>query len=65
MFALVDPNGGQPDGPAAVKMLQEYLVKVPPRIRSPAGRARSVERVRELQEYLRALGAESADFSTL
>ena len=65
MFALVDPNGGQPDGPAAVKMLQEYLVKVPPRIRSPAGRARSVERVRELQEYLKALGAESADFSTL
>ena len=46
-------------------MLQQYLVKVPPRILSPAGRARSAERVRELQDYLKSLGAESADFSTL
>lgn len=65
VFGLVDPNGGQPDGPAAVKMLQEYLVTVPPRILSPAGRARSAERVRQLQDYLGSLGAESADFSTL
>lgn len=65
IFGLVDPNGGQPDGPAAVKMLQQYLVKVPPRILSPAGRARSAERVRELQDYLKSLGAESAGFSTL
>jgi len=65
IFGLVDPNGGQPDGPAAVKMLQEYLGTVPPRILSPAGRARSAERVRQLQDYLKSLGAESADFSTL
>jgi hypothetical protein len=65
IFALVDPNGGQPDGPAAVKMLQEYLVKVPPRILSPAGRARSAQRVQELRDYLKALGAESADFGAL
>ena len=65
IFGLVDPNGGQPDGPAAVKMLQEYLIKVPPRILSPAGRARSAERVRELQGYLKSLGAESADFGAL
>ncbi len=65
IFGLVDPHGGLPDGPAAVKMLREYLVTVPPRILSPAGRARSAERVRQLQEYLKSLSAESADFSTL
>jgi uncharacterized protein len=65
IFALVDPNGGKPDGPEAVRMLQEYLAKVPPRILSPAGRARSEERVRELQRYLAELRAESAAFRTL
>ena len=65
IFGLVDPNGGQPDGPAAVKMLQEYLVTVPPRILSPAGRAASAERVRQLQDYLKSLGTESGDLSTL
>jgi HD superfamily phosphodiesterase len=65
IFALVEPNGGKPDGPEAVRMLQEYLAKVPPRILSPAGRARSAERVRELQRYLAELSAESADYRTL
>ena len=65
IFGLVDPGGAQPDGPAAVKMLQQYLVAVPARILSPAGRARRAERVRQLQDYLTSLGAESADFGTL
>lgn len=65
IFGLVDPNGGQPDGPAAVKMLQDYLAKVPARIRSPAGQARSKPRVRELQRYLRELAGESADYQAL
>jgi uncharacterized protein len=65
IFGLVDPNGGKPDGPEAVRMLQDYLSKVPPRILSPAGKARSQERVGELQRYLAELSAESADFRTL
>jgi len=65
IFALVDPNGGQPDGPEAAKMLQDYLAKVPPRILSPAGQVRSRARVGELQRYLRELAAESADYRAL
>ena len=45
VMALVDPNGGLPDGPAAVQMLEENLAKVPSRVLSPAGREyRSFER---------------------
>jgi hypothetical protein len=65
IFALVDPNGGQPDGPAAAKMLQDYLAQVPPRILSPAGRARAPERIRELQAFLQQLGAESGGLHSL
>jgi HD superfamily phosphodiesterase len=65
IFALVDPNGGQPDGPAAVKMLQRNLAQVPPRIISKAGRAQSEVRVRELEQFLRELAAESTQFGTL
>ena len=65
IFGLVDPDGGKPDGPAAVRMLQDYLSKVPPRVLSPAGQARCAERVRELKGYLTELGAESADYRAL
>jgi hypothetical protein len=65
VFALVDPNGGSPDGPDAVRMLQGYLAKVPPRIISPAGRARRTGRVRELERFLRELGAESQAYRAL
>ena len=65
IFALVDPNGGQPDGPAALKMLQDNLKSVPPGITSSAGKKRSVARVRELNEYLLNLGSETAGFRTL
>jgi HD superfamily phosphodiesterase len=65
IFGLVDPQGGAPDGPRAVKMLQENLAKVPPRVLSPAGRARLPERTHELQEFLKSLSAESGDFHTL
>ncbi|HEY3786012.1 MAG TPA: hypothetical protein VGL55_12080 [Steroidobacteraceae bacterium] len=63
--ALVDPSGGNPDGPAAVKVLQDYLREVPPRILSKAGQARRTVRVQELREFLRELAPESADFRTL
>ena len=65
IFSLVDPNGGEPDGPHAVKMLQENLAKVPPRVISGAGRARLPARTRELQQFLRDLGAQSQQFRTL
>jgi len=65
IFGLVDPNGGNPDGPAAVKRLENYLAKVPPRVISTAGKARVAQRVRELEEFLRALRAESADTRSL
>jgi len=65
IFALVDPNGGAPDGPAAVKMLHDYLERVPPGILSKAGRAYSVVRIRELQQYLRELSGETDGFATL
>jgi HD superfamily phosphodiesterase len=65
IFGLVDPNGGSPDGPAAVKRLENYLVKVPPRVISSAGKARVADRVRELEQFLRALRAESADIRAL
>jgi uncharacterized protein len=64
-FALVDPNGGDPDGPAALKLLQQYLVEVPPGIVSKSGQAEGVRRVGELREFLRELGAETAAFKTL
>ena len=65
VFGLVDPNGGSPDGPAVVKRLESTLTAVPPRIVSKAGKARTPQRVRELEEFLRDLRAESADFRTL
>jgi uncharacterized protein len=65
IFALVDANGGSPDGPAAVKMLQKNLAEVPPRIISKAGQALAVGRTRELGEFLRQLGAQTESFRTL
>lgn len=65
VFGLVDPNGGSPDGPTVVQRLEHSLTAVPPRIVSKAGKARAPQRVRELEQFLRDLRAESADFRTL
>jgi uncharacterized protein len=65
VFGLVDPNGGTPDGPTVVKRLEMSLTTVPPRIVSRAGKARAQQRVRELEQFLRDLRAESADLKTL
>jgi HD superfamily phosphodiesterase len=64
-FGLVDPKGGTPDGPSAVKDLEHSLQEVPPRIVSKAGKALAPQRVRELEEFLRQLRSESADFKSL
>ena len=65
IFGLVDPNGGAPDGPTVVKRLEANLERVPPRIVSKAGKAKGVERTRELEQFLRSLRGQSADYRTL
>jgi uncharacterized protein len=65
VMALVDPNGGSPDGPAAVRMLEENLAKVPSRVVSPAGRARVPKLRAELQKFLSDLRRETDNLSTL
>jgi len=65
IFGLVDPTGGKPDGPAAVKMLQDNLSKVPSRILSKAGQALVPKRVRELEQFLNDLKHESASYQSL
>jgi hypothetical protein len=63
--ALVDPEGGDPDGPKAVKMLEDNLRSVPARVFSPAGKAMVPARKAELEAYLKDLRRESQDLQTL
>src|SRR5271168_2273753 len=65
IMALVDPNGGNPDGARAVAMLADNLNKVPSRVLSPAGRARVPERKAELEKFLADLRRETDDLRTL
>jgi uncharacterized protein len=65
VFGLVDPKGGSPTGPEAAARLEMCLAEVPPRVVSPAGKARVAQRVRELQEFLKALRGQSSDLRTL
>jgi HD superfamily phosphodiesterase len=65
VMALVDPNGGDPDGPKEVKMLEDNLKDVPARVLSPAGRARVALRKAELEGFLRDLRRESENLRTL
>ena len=61
LFGLGDPAAGQPEGPAAVKRLQDLLAKVPPAVVSKAGKAELARRVPELQRFLSEVAAESQD----
>jgi uncharacterized protein len=65
IMALVDPNGGEPDGPKAVKMLEGNLKDVPARVLSPAGRARVAPLKAELEEFLKDLRRETENLQTL
>jgi HD superfamily phosphodiesterase len=65
IIALVDPNGGSPDGPKAVKMLEDNLKNVPARVLSPAGRAMVPARQAELEAFLKDLRRESENLKTL
>lgn len=64
-FALVDSKGGSPDGPAVVEELEDSIRQVPPHIVSQAGKARLPQRLRELEQFLRDLRAESANLKSL
>ncbi|MBS0374086.1 MAG: HD domain-containing protein [Proteobacteria bacterium] len=59
ILGLVDPNGGKPDGPAAVQMIEENLRLVPARVLSPAGRSQVDARVTELRDFLDRLRRET------
>lgn len=63
--ADVDPNGGDPDGSKAVKMLEDNVRQVPSRVVSPAGRAMVARRQSESARFLKELSDESEDFRTL
>jgi HD domain len=65
IIALVDPNGGSPDGPKAVKMLEDNLKNVPARVLSPAGKAMMPPRKAELEAFLGNLRRESDGLRTL
>lgn len=65
IIALVDPKGGAPDGPAAIKMLEDNLAKVPGRVFSPAAKAREGARKAELEQFLRSLRQQSQDLRNL
>jgi hypothetical protein len=64
-MALVDPNGGDPDGPKAVKMLEDNLARVPDGVVSPAGRKRLADLQRELADFLKDLRRETDGYRTL
>jgi HD domain len=65
IIGLVDPNGGDPDGPKAVAMIDDNLEKVPSRVLSPAGRVLVPGRVAELKGFLEELRKESDNLRTL
>jgi HD superfamily phosphodiesterase len=65
VMALADPNGGDPDGPAVVRMLDENLAQVPARVLSKAGRARVPARRAELETFLKDLRRETDGLRTL
>jgi len=65
MIALVDPNGGEPTGPKAIKMIEDNLAAVPSRVLSPAGKALLPIRQAETEAFLKELRGESDDLKTL
>lgn len=64
-FGLVDPKGGAPAGPDAVRQIQNLMDKVPPRVVTPAGKARLPALLAEDKAFLDALAKESAGFGDL
>ena len=65
IFGLVDPQGGDPDGPKAVKMLEDNLKNTPSRVLSPAGKALLPARKAGLEQFLKELRRETENLKTL
>ena len=65
ILSLVDPNGGDPDGPKAMKMLMENLAQVPAGVVSAAARRRMPALRDELARFIAALRRETEDLRTL
>jgi len=65
IIGLVDPKGGDPDGPKAVKMLEDNLKNTPARVLSPAGKAMVPARKAELEQFLKQLRHETENLRTL
>jgi HD superfamily phosphodiesterase len=65
ILALVDPNGGHPTGPEAIKMIENNLSTVPAKVFSRAGRAQVAPREAEEELFLKALRAETDNLATL
>ena len=65
VMALVDPNGGDPDGPKAVKMLEDNLAQVPAGVVSGAARRRRPGMRAELARFLKELRSETDNLKTL
>jgi len=65
IIALVDPNGGDPDGPKAIQMLEDNLAHVPAGVISPAAERRLPALKAELQSFLKAVRRETDDLGTL
>jgi len=65
IIALVDPTGGEPSGPAVIKMLDDNLAQVPTRVLSPAGRALVSARKAQLQQFLLDLRQQTDDLRAL
>jgi HD superfamily phosphodiesterase len=65
IVALVDENGGKPDGPAAAKILADNLAAVPSRVLSPAGQRLAKARAAELKRFLDELKQQTDGLRTL
>jgi len=61
VLALIDKNGGAPNGAMAVQFMEDNLSKVPAQVFSKAGKARVPARVKELKTFIEQLRAETAD----
>jgi len=65
LIALVDNGGGKPTGPDIIKGLEDNMKNVPPRIVTPAGKARIAPLIAEEKAFLDALRRETDNLSTL
>lgn len=65
IFGLVDAHGGTPTGPEVIPMLETNLAQVPPRVLSPAGKARVAQRSEQLSRFLRELREQTGNMRLL